>query len=200
MDQEGAYLANFKGTISFSTSEGASYLRLTDTNTDNVIGEYTLFNPLILDQTWTATKFYSSDEGGLVDVIPGSAVTLKMEVNERLEGSAGCNTYIGAYDDLTSTSVSIAGPVGSTKMFCDEPENIMEQERLYLENLVDGSSTKWNVLTDGSLELRDSITDDVIALYTAGLEADADPLSTSGGMAVGTAVGAFVMATAALFV
>lgn len=197
MEQEAAYLSNLEGTIKFSVSQDGSLLELTDAERDIVVAEYTLFTPLILDQTWTATKYYISKEDGLVDVIPGSIVTLTMEVDERFEGSAGCNTYIGTYDDLTSTSFAIAAPVGSTKMLCDKPENVMEQELLYLENFEDGRTMEWGILDDGSLELRDSDSDVVIALYTAGLDVAADPLSASGGMAIGTgtAVAAFAMVT-----
>ena len=134
---------------------------------DIIVAEYTLFTPLILDQTWTATKYYNSKEDGLVDVIPGSAITLTMEVDERLEWSAGCNTYIGTYDDLTSTSFAIVAPVGSTKVLCEEPDNVMEQELLYLQNFEDGRNMECNILDDGSLELRDSDSDVVIALYTS---------------------------------
>ena len=100
---------------------------------------------------------------------------------------------------LTSTSFAIAGPVGSTKMMCDEPYNVMEQELLYLENFEDGRTIEWNILDDGPLELRDSDSDAVIALYTAGLEVATDPLSTSGGMAIGTAVAAFAMVTVLVY-
>jgi heat shock protein HslJ len=96
MVQESACMENFKGTIKFSVSQDKSLLDLKDAETDTVVAEYTLFAPLILDQTWTATKYYNSTEKGLVDVIPGSSITLKMEMDETsLGGTAGCNTYTG---------------------------------------------------------------------------------------------------------
>ena len=76
----------------------------------------------------------------------------------------------------------------------------MEQELLYLENFEDGRTMEWNILDDGSLELRDSDSDAVIVLYTAGLDVAANPRSTSGGMAIGTAVAAFAMVTVLVFV
>lgn len=204
MVQETAYLANLDGTIprtiDFSVSQDGKLLELKDAETEDVVAEYILFTPIILGQIWTATKYYSSEAGGLVDVTPGSLVTLSMEVNERLDGSAGCNTYIGGYDNLTSTSFDVAGPIGNTKMMCDEPDGVMKQEETYLLNFEDGSNMKWEILGDGSLELRNADSNAVIALYTAGLDVAADPLSTSGSMTIETAVAAFAIVTAMVFV
>jgi hypothetical protein len=54
---------------------------------------------------------------------------------------------------LTSDAfaIVIVGPVANTKMYCEEPDNVMEQELLNLENFDDGYTMKWEVLGDGSL-------------------------------------------------
>jgi hypothetical protein len=50
-----------------------------------------------------------------------------------LTGSAGCNRYTAAYE-IDGDSISI-GPAASTRMFCAEPEGVMEQETAYLAAL-----------------------------------------------------------------
>mmetsp|Transcript_12438 Transcript_12438/g.18761 ORF Transcript_12438/g.18761 Transcript_12438/m.18761 type:complete len:415 (-) Transcript_12438:169-1413(-) len=195
IEQERVYLENLNGTINYNLSQDGSALELKDAETDTIIAEYNYFAPLVLDQTWTATKYYNSEEDGLVDVIPGSTITLNMEINESLIGSGGCNRYFGSYDDLTSTSFAIVGDIGSTKMLCDEPDNVMEQEEMYLKNFADGREIMWAILDDGSLELRDSGADVVIALYNAEAEVvkSTNLLPTSGGMDIGTPITVFAM-------
>lgn len=204
MVQEAAYLANFEGTIHFSVSQDSSLLRLKGEE-GNVVAEYTLFIPRILDHTWIATKYYSSQEDGLVDVIPGSVVSLKMEVDEKLSGSAGCNTYFGAYDDLNLASFAISGPIESTRMYCGQQDDLMDQERSYLK-IFEGGHMKWRTLDGGSLELRDSDSGAVVALYNTALEkafdplsASIDPLSGSGGMTLKATSAAVAMAAAMVF-
>jgi len=183
MAQEMAYLNIFAGTINWKILEDSASLELTDADTDKLIAQYTLFTPLIIGSEWMATKYYDKSKGLLVDVFPDTTITLAMETNERFDGNAGCNTYFGSYDDLTSSSFEINGPVGSTKMLC-EGTNLMEQEYAYLQNFDDGREIDWVVLDSGSLELRDAGSSEVFAVYTD-LEAAKDPLSTSGATAFG---------------
>ena len=208
MAQEAAYLANFGGTVNFRVFDDGKEMEMTD-ETGNVVGAFALFTPPILGQTWTATRYYSLEEEGLVDVLPGSAITLEMEVDEKLGGNAGCNKYVGAYDDLTRDSFKVAAPLTSTEMMCVKPENVMAQESAYLQNFENGR-LKWAVLEDGSLELKDADSGATIALYDKApetrLEAVSDPLatafdpsSTSGSVVVRTALAAITTAVASAF-
>lgn len=67
-------------------------------------------------------------------VLEGTETTITFEGGE-MNGSAGCNSYFGSYEvsgqDLTT------GQVGSTEMFCEEPEGLWEQEVFFLETLGD---------------------------------------------------------------
>lgn len=196
--QEAAYLANFEGEVDFSVSRDGAALEVVDPETGSIVAQYTLFAPPILDRSWTATKYYRSEEDGLVDVIPGSVVTLEIEVDEKLSGSAGCNNYVGTYDDLTRNSFAISGPLVSTEMYCGQPGNIMDQERSYLQNFED-RHLQWAIIEDGSLELRDADSGAVVALYNTGSEVVFDPLSASGGMAMQTASAAIIAVVAMAF-
>ena len=142
-----------------------------------------------------------------MDDSPAIIGSLLMEVNGRLIISAGCNPYTGTYDALTSSSFAIAGSSSVTEMFCVEPDNIMDQEILYLKNFEEGWTMKWNILDDSFVELRDSESDIVIPVYTADLEEVAsDPElapvlpSASDGAAIEIVVVVFAMMTVMVFV
>lgn len=122
----------------------------------------------IVERTWLAARYHSAERGGLVDVIPGSVVTLALGADGRLGGSAGCNEYAGGHGDRTPTSFAIDGPVAFTERHCDRPAGVMEQERAYLHNFADGRGVAWEVSGDGALELRDSESGVTIALYDMG--------------------------------
>ena len=74
-------------------------------------------------------------------VIPGTELTAIFGDGGNLSGSAGCNTYSGAYQ-LNGTSLTV-GALGGSSQFCPAPAGIMEQEQLYL--LVMGSATGYTV-------------------------------------------------------
>jgi heat shock protein HslJ len=83
-------------------------------------------------------------------VIPDTKVTIQFGKDNKITGSAGCNSYFTSYEIGSHNSLSF-GLIGSTRMFC---EGIMEQEVQYikaLENvstfMVDQNSLK--LLYDG---------------------------------------------------
>jgi len=198
MAQEAAYLANFEGTINVNLSQDGSLLRL-KAKGGSVVAEYTLFVPRLLDQTWTVAKYYSADKDALVDVLPGSVLTLTMAVDENLSGSAGCNNYFGAYDDLTRASFAMANPVDVTRMYCGAPGGLMDQERAYLRNF-EGGRLGWRIADDDSLELREADSGAVVALYNAGSEKALDRMSASGGAAIKTTLSVVAVAAVIAFV
>ncbi len=66
-------------------------------------------------------------------ILPDSAITARFSADGRVAGNAGCNDYAGAYD-LGEETIAI-GPLRTTRKFCQQPEGLMEQERLYLAAL-----------------------------------------------------------------
>jgi heat shock protein HslJ len=97
---------------------------------------------------WQAT-FYNNGKGGAVSVILGTEITAVFDQEGNLGGSAGCNNYRASYE-IDGTSISI-GPAASTRMFCAEPEGIMDQESQYLAALETAASYR---LEGDKLELR----------------------------------------------
>lgn len=78
-------------------------------------------------------------------VMEGTAITAHFE-NGEINGSAGCNSYFGAYQ-VEGENLSV-GQIANTEMYCMEPEGLMEQETTYLEYLADAQSFE---ITDGRL-------------------------------------------------
>jgi heat shock protein HslJ len=80
--------------------------------------------------------------------LAGTEITLSFE-DGKVSGSAGCNTYFGAYkvegeDKLTFSDLA------NTEMACLEPEGIMEQETQYLGTLRGATGLR---LSDGELQI-----------------------------------------------
>ena len=64
----------------------------------------------------------------------GTEITLAFDNEENgISGSAGCNDYFAEYH--TSDRFISIGRLGSTRMYCQDPQGIMEQELKYLEIL-----------------------------------------------------------------
>lgn len=93
-----------------------------------------------LDGTSWRLIFYRKTQ-----VMADTTITARFE-NGEINGSAGCNSYFGAYqiDGQKLTTDQL----GSTEMFCMEPEGLMEQEAFFLETLGDAQRYE---LTDGRL-------------------------------------------------
>merc|ERR1711862_25570 len=213
-NQEFHYLANFEpGTIDWTLSEDGQSLelRLSD---DKVLAKYNIFNPLVIGRSWLTKSYYDSAQDAMMDLIDGTEITLRLEVNERFDGTAGCNNYIGQYDDLTATTFAVTSVVGTTRMLCGEQArsntaaSIMTQEETYLANFAEDRVIDWAVLDDGTLELKDDGTGALLATYSESIE---EPLPAdetiqlvsfskdqSGALNVGTVVAAVGTAAAAL--
>jgi heat shock protein HslJ len=99
-------------------------------------------DPAPLEGTQWELMTYNNGNNALVSVNPDSRVTAFFE-NGKLNGSAGCNNYSGAYE-VEGNNMEI-GPLASTMMMCPDPD-IMEQEQLYLGAL--GSAVFYKILAN----------------------------------------------------
>ena len=121
--------------------------------------EIVIMNPFprFVMPLWTVTEYHPSLEVGedvqLVEPIDGTAMTLKLDPFGDIYGETGCNSYMGRYKNMKSTSFDIDGAIGQTTMGC--AENLMKQEENYLYNWwFNTTMIYWDLLQDGSLELR----------------------------------------------
>jgi heat shock protein HslJ len=105
---------------------------------------------------WTVTNMYNG-KGAVAGVIAGTTITLEFDRAGRVSGSAGCNTYSANYR-ASGTSLSIDAP-GSTKMFCETPEGVMQQEQSFLTTL---TAARTFQITGNQLNIR--LGSDVLGL------------------------------------
>ena len=109
-----------------------------------------------LDGTsWTLVQILGED------LIAKTEITLAFEEGQ-VAGAAGCNRYFGAAS-VDGDKLSI-GPVGSTEMFCVDPEGVMDQETSYLKSLAVVAGYRFEA---GKLILLDQTGQPVLAFVAA---------------------------------
>jgi len=111
-----------------------------------------------LDATSWKLESYADAAGELVDVLPGSVVTLDFQAAQ-VSGNASCNNYSGTYQ-ATGSKIEF-GPMAATRKMCAQPLGIMEQEDAYLAAM--GATAEYN-LRGNTLEMKDN-RGDVILLF-----------------------------------
>lgn len=125
--------------------------------------------PHFIMPVWTVTEYHPSlevgDDIGLVKPNDGSAITLKLDTYNDFQGRTGCNAYFGEYTSMSPSSFLLGDDgIGHTLMECDE--NAMKQEENYLYNWHYASIIYWDILQDGTLELKSgNHPDRVMAVY-----------------------------------
>jgi heat shock protein HslJ len=133
MEQEGAFMSHLANVSSYRT-EG-DRLVLTDAEGNDLLffvqAEEVQPAPLAGTE-WTLESFSSPGGETVSSVIAGTTITAVFS-DGNVGGNAGCNSY-GAGYRIDGAELSIEPPI-STKMYCGEPEGVMEQENRYLNLL-----------------------------------------------------------------
>jgi len=146
MDQEQRYLA-LLGRVATADREG-DHLLLGDADS-MVLLKFVATEPATLEKTeWQATGI-NNGKGGVVSTATTSLSTAVFAEGQ-LSGTGGCNQFTATYE-IDGDQITI-GPAAATRMFCNEPEGIMDQEQQYFEAL--GRARTFS-LTPEKLELRD---------------------------------------------
>lgn len=86
-------------------------------------------------------------DGALTPPVDGTTITLEF-ADEGVIGSGGCNNYFGGYT-VDGDAISFT-QMGSTQMFCMEPEGVADQETAYLQMI--GTADRYR-LDSGQLVL-----------------------------------------------
>jgi heat shock protein HslJ len=86
--------------------------------------------------TWTLISALAGQ--GSTTVLPGTTITATFSGGETVSGSAGCNNYVAMYQ-VEKTNLKVGKPATS-KMMCNSPAGIMDQETIYLSNLQGAAS------------------------------------------------------------
>jgi heat shock protein HslJ len=102
-----------------------------------------------LTGVWTVVG-YNNGKAAVVSVKVGTEITATFGTDGRLSGSAGCNTYSGAYQ-VNGTEIAI-GQVAATQKMCLDAD-VMSQEQLFLGAIQAGTKVE---LRGDTLGLRDA--------------------------------------------
>lgn len=105
----------------------------------------------IANITWKL-EMYRSSSGSNVPVIQTTNVTALFGAAGNISGSAGCNSYTGAYTTSGTNGIAV-GPLATTRMFCGDA-GVMDQETAYLTLLQ--TVVSYEVTEDGMLNLMNS--------------------------------------------
>ena len=109
-------------------------LLLVDGNGNTVL----TFKPQPTELSGTSWELLSYHKGSaMVSLIADSEITATFD-DERLTGSAGCNSYFATVE-IDGSQLNL-GPAGSTEMWCAQPEGVMEQETAYLQAIQNAAS------------------------------------------------------------
>jgi heat shock protein HslJ len=131
MDQEDDYLAALDTVGRYRTA--GDRLELLDRAGQVVVALAPAPPPptVALEGTeWVLTAFLSRDTAA--SALNGTEITLRLE-GGKVSGTAGCNSYTGSYT-LQDGTVAF-GPMASTRMYCQDPAGVMDQEGQYLDLL-----------------------------------------------------------------
>jgi heat shock protein HslJ len=146
MDQEQRYLALLGQVVAVDRAEDRLLLEDADSK---ILLKFVATEPATLEDTaWEAAGINNS-KGGVVSTATTSFSTA-MFTEGQLSGTGGCNRFTATYE--TGGDQITIGPAAATRMFCNEPEGIMDQEQQYFEAL--GRARTFS-LTPEKLELRD---------------------------------------------
>jgi heat shock protein HslJ len=130
MEQEQTYLEALESVAGYQI-EGDN-LQLMDSS-GQVMLSYTVRESAPLVGPMWRLVAYNNGKEAVVSVLTGTEITAQFGEDGNLAGSAGCNNYNASYQ-VEGEAIQI-GPAMSTRMYCAEPEGIMEQEAAYLAAL-----------------------------------------------------------------
>ncbi len=103
-----------------------------------VIAKFSALEPASLEGSYWQVTGYNNGKQAVISVIIGTEITASFGKEGTLSGSAGCNNYIATYEG-DGDNISI-GPAAATRMFCQEPDGVLEQEVQYLAALETAST------------------------------------------------------------
>jgi heat shock protein HslJ len=142
--QETAFLQALADTASHQRDGGELTLR---NDGDEELAVFRELESAELTGTEWAVTGYNNGQEAVVSVIADTRITAVFGDDDRLNGNAGCNTYMTGYS--TEDDRIAIEPPATTRMACDQP--VMDQEVAYLAALERAATFE---LGDHTLELR----------------------------------------------
>lgn len=86
----------------------------------------------LVGTNWVGTM-YNTGTQAVTNVMEGTTVTANFAEDGKLNGSAGCNTYMSSFT-LDGQNITIQ-PLATTRKMCPEPAGVMEQEAAFVKTL-----------------------------------------------------------------
>ncbi|QTR50749.1 META domain-containing protein [Candidatus Thiothrix anitrata] len=93
---------------------------------------------------------YHNGQQGIVSSINTERMRMTFSKDGGVTGNAGCNRFFGTYTHNPRNNSIAISQLGATKMFCQQPEDVMQEEALFLKAL---TSAKTYRRSGASLEL-----------------------------------------------
>jgi heat shock protein HslJ len=94
---------------------------------------------------------YNNGREAVVSLLTGTDISLNFGTDGQVSGNAGCNTYSGGYQ--AGGKELKVGILAGTRMFCDKPAGVMDQEKQYLTALQSGATFE---IAGNTLTIRDA--------------------------------------------
>jgi heat shock protein HslJ len=138
MEQESQYIATLQEAASYEIN--GDQLQIANADGETIL-VYSLVQPTSLEGTSWLMLSYNNGKGGLASALLGTEITAEF-LDGTVSGSAGCNSYSASYE-LDGNHISL-GPAATTRMFCGEPEGVMDQENQYLAALQSAATYEIN--------------------------------------------------------
>ena len=130
MQQEADYVQALTKIAAYELA--GDQLKLIDAQGNGVLLFSKMVHLALVGPNWLL-DFYNNGDGAFVSVLAGTEISAQFDEKGYLSGSAGCNTYNSTYV-IETNSITIAS-ASVTRMACESPEGIMEQEQRYLAAL-----------------------------------------------------------------
>ncbi len=172
MDQESAYLTALAEVKTFSVT--GEQLTLSDANNKSIL-VFKAQSQDLSGTSWTVIA-YNNGKQAVTSVLAGSNITANFGSDGTLSGNSGCNNYNGPYT-VTGSQVKI-GPLASTRMACNDPAGVMEQESQFLAAMQTAATYKIEATTlelrtaEGALAVQAALAEPVTATQAAPASTD----------------------------
>ena len=136
MDQETKYLAALQNAATYSID--GNMLTIRDASGATQVVATVASAPAGLGGSEWKVVNYNNGKQAVVTLIAGSDISLGFGADGEVAGSGGCNRYFGPYQ--SQDAMLQVGPLASTRMACEAPEGVMEQETQYLTALQEAAT------------------------------------------------------------
>jgi heat shock protein HslJ len=100
--------------------------------------------------SWNVVN-YNNGKEAVITLIADTKITLNFGSDAQVSGNSGCNQYSGGYES-TDRTVKV-GPLISTRIFCETPAGVMDQEAQYLTALQNSATYE---ISGSTLTIRDA--------------------------------------------